>query len=174
MNKYQFTKGYKEFDEEAISAQAAGEELDRIHAKRGRLDPQGIVHESRPTDAPLHPAFEWDDAIAAESYRCVQALDLIRTVEIIKPATDEPESGPAYVNVSAKAPQYESTAKVAASPRLFESAYQQALERLRAAERAMDHLQQIAKAERPAAFKDCGKAVYVLRQLQAMLPEKVS
>jgi hypothetical protein len=28
MNKYQFTKGYKEFDEEAISAQAAGEELE--------------------------------------------------------------------------------------------------------------------------------------------------
>jgi hypothetical protein len=170
MNKYQFAKGYKEFDEEAITAQDAGEELERIHAKRGRLDSQGVVDESRPEDAPLHTAFEWNDEIAAESYRRVQALDLIRVVEVVKPAPDERKPEPAYVNVSTKAPEYQRPAVVARSPRLFESAYRQACERLIAAEKAMEHLQEIAKREQPDVIRQCGKAVYVLRELRALLP----
>lgn len=172
MTKYQFAKGFKEFDEDAISPQLAGEELERIKAKRGQLDPQGIVHEARPEDAPLHPAFEWDDAIAAESYRCVQARDLIKTVEVIQPDSARRRSEPAYVNVSTKAPQYRPAEEVAKSPELFESAFRQACERLGAAARAVEHLQEIAKRERPDAYREYGKAVYVLRQLQTMLSEK--
>jgi hypothetical protein len=170
MDKYQFTKGYKEFDEESITAQVAGEELERIHSKRGRLDAEGVVQESRPEDAPLHPVFEWNDQVAAESYRRVQAMDLIRVVEVIKPAVDQPKPRPAYVNVSTKAPEYQRPAVVARSPRLFESAYRQACERLIAAEKAMEHLQEIAKREQPDAIRQCGKAVYVLRELRALLP----
>jgi hypothetical protein len=170
MNKYQFTKGPKEFDEDAITAQDAGEELARIHAKRDRLTPQVVVDESRTDDAPLHPAFEWDDNIAGERYRHIQAKDLIKTVEVIQPAKDGPEPEPAYVNVSKSARRYEPVAEVVKSPQMFESAFLQACERLRAAERAVEHLQQVAKRERPDVYKECGKAVYVIRQLQTMLP----
>lgn len=172
MNQYQFAKGFKEFDEDAVTAQVAGDELERIKAKRGQLDPQGIVHEARPEDAPLHPVFEWDNAIAAESYRCVQARDLIKTVEVIQPEVAQRRSEPAYVNVSTKAPQYRSTAEVAKSPELFESAFRQACERLGAAARAVEHLQEIAKRERPESYREYGKVVYVLRQLQTMLSER--
>jgi len=170
MNKYQFAKGLKEFDEDSITAQDAGDELARIHAERDRLTPEVVVEESRPDDAPLHPAFEWDDYVAGQRYRHIQAKDLIKTVEVIQPAKDGPEPEPAYVNVSKSARRYEPVAEVVKSPQMFEAAFLQACERLRAAERAMEQLQQIAKRERPDAFTQCGKAVYVLRQLQTMLP----
>lgn len=170
MASYRFTNDYKEFDDEAVDAQTAGEELTRIYAERGKLTAKDVVDESRPDDAPLHPAFEWRDAVAAEEYRQIQALNLIKVVEVIKPAVDEQKAEPAYVKVASKPARYEPPAKVVQSPQMFESAFLQACERLRAAERAMEQLQQIAKRERPDAFTQCGKAVYVLRQLQTMLP----
>ena len=172
MNKYQFTKGLKEFSEDAITAQDAGEELARIHAERDRLTPQVVVDESRPEDAPLHPAFEWDNHLAGERYRHIQARDLIKTVEVIQPAKNAPEPEPAYVNVSKSARRYEPMTEVVKSPQMFESAFLQACERLRAAARAMEQLQQIAKRERPDAFTQCGKVVYVLRELLKMLPKR--
>ena len=172
MNKYQFTKGLKEFDEDAITAQDAGDELARIHAECDRLTPQVVVDESRPEDAPLHPAFEWDDSLAGERYRHIQAKDLIKTVEVIQPTNAVPEPEPAYVNVNKSARRYEPLTEVVKSPQMFESAFLQACYRLRAAERAMEQLQQIAKRERPDAFTQCGKAVYVLRELFKMLPKR--
>jgi hypothetical protein len=172
MANYRFTNDYKEFDDEAIDAQTAGEELKRIHAERGKLTAKDVVDESRPDDAPLHPAFEWRDQVAAEEYRQIQALNLIKVVEVIQPAADEQKPEPAYVKVASKPALYEPPAKVVKTPQLFESAFLQACERLRAAERAMEQLQEIAKRERPGAFRQCGKAVYVLRQLQTMLPSR--
>ena len=172
MNKYQFTKGLKEFDEDAITAQDAGDELARIHAECDHLTPQVVVDESRPEDAPLHPAFEWDDSLAGERYRHIQAKDLIKTVEVIQPAKAASEPEPAYVNVSRSARRYEPVAKVVKYAELFEPAFLQACDRLRAAERAMEQLQQIAKRERPDAFTQCGKAVYVLRELFKMLSKR--
>ena len=172
MNKYQFTKGLKEFDEDAITAQDAGDELARIHTECDRLTPQVVVDESRPEDAPLHPAFEWDDSLAGERYRHIQARDLIKTVEVIQPTNAVPEPEPAYVNVNKSTRRYEPLTEVVKSPQMFESAFLQACDRLRAAERAMEQLQQIAKRERPDAFTQCGKAVYVLRELFKMLPKR--
>lgn len=61
----------------SVPAQTAGEELTRIHEKRGSLTPAGIVDESRPEHAPLHPVFEWDDWKAAEEWRKQQAKHLV-------------------------------------------------------------------------------------------------
>lgn len=61
----------------SVPAQTAGEELARIHEKRGSLTPAGIVDESRPEQAPLHPVFEWDDWKAAEEWRKQQAKQLV-------------------------------------------------------------------------------------------------
>lgn len=62
-----------------------GPELDRL-VRVGRARPRDIVDAARPTDAPLHPYFEWDDRRAAESFRQVQAsrmsrVIMVRTVE---------------------------------------------------------------------------------------------
>lgn len=63
-----------------ISAQKAGEELNRIYKERGRLDAADVVEESKPKEAPLHPCFEWRDKVAAEKYREHQARNLINCV----------------------------------------------------------------------------------------------
>ena len=46
------------------------------------LTPEIVVDEARPEGAPLHERFEWDDEIAGEKYRIVQAQQLIRSVQI--------------------------------------------------------------------------------------------
>jgi len=67
-------------------------ELTGIYQKYGELTPQAVVDEARPETAPLHNRFEWDDALAGEAFRRVQAGELIRSVRIqygIDPKTSE-------------------------------------------------------------------------------------
>lgn len=84
----------------AIQAQDAGEELDRIYQERGKLDAADVVDESRPTEAVLHPCFEWDDPKAAELYRQEQARSLIRCVVVARETENsEPVQVSAFVHV---------------------------------------------------------------------------
>ena len=81
-----------------VSAQTAGEELHRIYTDKGQLKPADIVDESRPESAPLHPCFEWDDEVAAEKYREVQAGNLIRSITVVhETPTHEPVEVRAFV-----------------------------------------------------------------------------
>ena len=81
-----------------VSAQKAGEELHRIYADRGQLKPADVVNESRPESAPLHPCFEWNDEVAAEKYREVQAGTLIRSITVVhETPTHEPVEVRAFV-----------------------------------------------------------------------------
>ena len=89
-----------------VTADKAAEELQRIRNRRGELTAKSVVDESRPEDAPLHSAFEWNDSVAGERYREQQARSLIRaviTIEtpevpqhrtfvLVKPARDEEAS----------------------------------------------------------------------------------
>lgn len=75
----------------SISAQQAGEELDRIYRAHGELTPSDIVNESRAESAPLHPCFEWRDAVAAEKYRENQARKLVCSVIVVR-ENAEPET----------------------------------------------------------------------------------
>jgi hypothetical protein len=49
----------------------------------GGLTPQRMVGTARDPEHPLHPEFEWDDEVAGENYRLVQARKLIRRVKIV-------------------------------------------------------------------------------------------
>lgn len=77
-------------DQLGVDAQTAGMELDRIRRRDGTIHPAVVVDESRPEDAPLHPAFEWRDAVAAERYREHQATQLIKVVRVVTPQRQEP------------------------------------------------------------------------------------
>lgn len=81
-----------------VDAQTAGEELHRIYEDKGQLEPADIVDESRPATAPLHTCFEWDDEVAAEKYREVQAGNLIRSITVVhETPTHEPVEVRAFV-----------------------------------------------------------------------------
>lgn len=67
-------------------------ELTGIYQKYGELTPQAVVDEARPDTAPLHSRFEWDNDVAGEAFRRVQASELIRSVRVqyaIDPKTSE-------------------------------------------------------------------------------------
>ncbi|MDF3280445.1 hypothetical protein [Gordonia sp. N1V] len=72
--------------------------LTSLYVERGQLTPQDVVDDARPTDSPLHHRFEWNDALAGEAYRRVQAQQLIRSVKI-----SFPESAPVTERRSVRA-----------------------------------------------------------------------
>ena len=81
-------------------AQVVGEQLKRIEEKNGgRIEAKAVVKAARNARSPLHPLFEWDDAVAAELHRVEQARHIIRAVIVHEavPQTHEPVR--AFVNV---------------------------------------------------------------------------
>lgn len=66
-------------------------QLTGIYQQHGELTPQIVVDEARPKGAPLHDRFEWDDSVAGEKYRLVQAAQIIRAVRIeyVAPGSEE-------------------------------------------------------------------------------------
>lgn len=84
-----------------LDPQKAGEELERIKkAGNGLLEPANVVEAARNEASPIHDHFEWDDAVAAESFRQDQARELVRCLTIdISRSNVEPKTVRAFVNV---------------------------------------------------------------------------
>ena len=72
-----------------VPAQVVGPIFDRM-GHEGRLTPKNVVDEARPEESPLHPEFEWNDAIAAEKWREKQAQLLIAHTIIIREDNPSP------------------------------------------------------------------------------------
>ncbi len=78
MSAYKWKTG----SQHKIDADTAGAVCEQLEQTIG-LTAQTLVDASRPADAPLHGEFEWDDAIAAESYRQDQARYIIRSLCVV-------------------------------------------------------------------------------------------
>ena len=67
--------------------------LTGLYEQTGELTPQVVVDYARPRNSELHNRFEWDNKVAGEQYRCVQAAELIRGVKItfVSPETGKTE-----------------------------------------------------------------------------------
>lgn len=102
MCKYEWAQGSRVDGDPEI----AGEICARLE-KEGRLSAKELVNESRDENSPLHDMFEWDDAIAAEKYREVQASKIIRSI-VVK-VEDSPLPFKAFSSVAPQ--QYVSTKK---------------------------------------------------------------
>lgn len=85
-----------------VSAQVAGEELEKIRERNGYVEAADLLEASRAENAPLHSCFEWDDDKAAENYRLYQAKDIIRNivVKVEKADGGEPSAVRAFVSVT--------------------------------------------------------------------------
>ena len=135
-----------------VDATAVGTELDRIRETHGEITPQGVVDESRPSDAPLNPCFTWDDYEAAEAFRRVEARSIVKSVRVVYP--DKETSEPAYVHIKRSEPEegepvaggyYERARTVASSFSLFDNAWRSAQERLSAAAKALEELEDLGR-----------------------------
>lgn len=94
---YEFTYGYAY---KGLTADAVGEELERINEHYGQLTPELVLEESRSEDALLHRCFQWDDAIAAEQWRREQARHIINSIKVVVINEDVKIAVRAFVNVS--------------------------------------------------------------------------
>ena len=65
-------------------------ELETIRRKhKGILNPKDVVQFARNSDTALHQEFEWNDKIAGDAYRILQAREVIRTrVTVLRPNTE--------------------------------------------------------------------------------------
>lgn len=66
-----------------VKPEVAARELAHIRKTHGKAA-SAVVDAARPDDAPLHPAFEWDDSLAGEQFRLIQARNLIRAIQVIR------------------------------------------------------------------------------------------
>lgn len=162
-----------------VKPEVIGAELARIYTQHGELKTKQVVDEARPEDAALHPAFEWDDDVAGERYREIQARSLIRAIEIVNPKTQESRS--VYVHVPAvvttgedKSGAYEAIDVIVNKPDKFVLALafaqsrvdsaKQAVEDLRAASGESDH-----NADRMAALTIAAMALQTARDAVASI-----
>lgn len=84
-----------------VSAQAVGEELEKIESRYGRVMPHNVVTVAASPASILHPFFEWDNEKAATEHRLEQARSLIRCVTVAPYDGHEPSSPiRAFVNIS--------------------------------------------------------------------------
>lgn len=95
--RYVWDRGVAAF---GVSADTAGQELAALTAAAGDrpVTARMVVDAARPPDAPLHPAFTWDDVRAAELYRENEARQIIRSVRVVQ--DDRPEAAPVRVYVA--------------------------------------------------------------------------
>lgn len=93
--------GWRQGSRVNLDPQKAGEELERIKkAGNGLLEPANVVEAARDEASPIHSHFEWDDAVAAESFRQDQARELVRALTIdISRSNVEQRPIRAFVNV---------------------------------------------------------------------------
>lgn len=78
-----------------VPAQVAGDELERLRVfQNGRLESRDVVSAARDPDSPLHPAFDWDDAVAGEKWRVEQAGHMIRHLDV---QVERPDGPPAHI-----------------------------------------------------------------------------
>lgn len=69
-----------------VSAEEAYKEISQLE----EITPQNIVDLARNENSKIHNEFEWNDEIAGEKYRNIQAQEMIRLF-VIKPKSEEAE-----------------------------------------------------------------------------------
>ena len=147
MSNYEFRNGAHI---KGVTADEAGDELARIYVEKGELTAPLVVDESRPEEAPLHPAFEWDDAVAAERHREHQARNIIRSVKVI---TDDKPSEPVYVHVSS-AQSYKPVAEVVKCVSMYAEALLAATKQVEQAQHALAVLERHCSDENEPIIRD--------------------
>lgn len=96
-----------------VDANEAGKVMEELEQTVG-LTKKTLVDASRPEDAPLHKAFEWNDAVAGEKYREIQAGKMITNIKIVT-KVDETKKTRGFVTLDygvGKPGVFESTEKV--------------------------------------------------------------
>lgn len=132
-----------------IAPEAAGRILGDIAKKHGALTPRLVVDEARDKRHPLHHIFEWNDGVAAEKYREVQAQLFIRSVVIqVQDSTATPvraflHVSPSDIGEDGTVGEYRPVGQVMADPDLRQRVLRRALMDLQAWSRRYESLTEL-------------------------------
>lgn len=140
--------------------QKIGKALEEISEKvGGHLTPRAVVDAARDRKNALHVHFEWDDKLAAESYRITQARDIIQAIHIV---SDSVPSGyaRAFLSISDKSgTSYRTLEEVMSSADLQSRILAQAERDLISFETRYSELQDICGIVRKAREKVASKRI---------------
>ena len=53
------------------------------------ITPESVLEKAKNSKTELHKCFEWDDSVAGEKYRLIQARQIIQHFMIVSPETDD-------------------------------------------------------------------------------------
>lgn len=53
------------------------------------ITPENVLEKAKNSKTELHKCFEWDDSVAGEKYRLIQARQIIQHFMIVSPETDD-------------------------------------------------------------------------------------
>ena len=113
-------------------------------AERDALTAENLIEVSKPEDAPLHNDFEWDNNIAADEYRKVQARRIISALVVVPDEyikTSEPVR--AYFKIEETGNAYSQLTAIIASPTKKELLLKTALRELDAFEKKYQTLEEL-------------------------------
>lgn len=136
-----------------VSAQAVGEELERIETRGNGVTPEAVVDAARPVESLLHPFFTWDDGLAAELYRQQQAAgEIIRPLRVIvcREEDGKPQKQIAFVSVrvvdesDAPTHRYVTTARAMTDTVMRQQVLDDAMIQLRGWRNRYGHLEELA------------------------------
>jgi len=148
----------------------------KLYDEHGSVRSEDLVEAARPKESPAHKGFEWNDKKAGNEYRLIQARQWIRRVTIIHeerpvqlvhvPRISMPVESDTEEDTG-KGGEYKPAEVIVKQPDEFERAMSEALMKLHAARRAVDHLQRIAEQnpteDRAAMIAQVAKGLEILQ-----------
>ena len=84
----------------SVPAEVVGKHFEKLEKEEGCVTNKNVLDSARPVDSPIHNLFEWDNSVAAEQYRLVQATKLICNLTVEVETEDKPIECRAFVDVS--------------------------------------------------------------------------
>lgn len=73
------------------------------------VTPEQVLEKAKNKRTELHKCFEWDDTVAGEKYRLIQARDVIRHFVIVHKTSDDEEKKVRQYQITTKVNTYEPT-----------------------------------------------------------------
>lgn len=138
-----------------ISAQTAGERIDALRNELGKpVTSKELLTDAENPKSPLHAAFEWDDALAAEQHRLKQAGHMIASLVCVKIKVQHPKEDRPRVITNVRAFHsivensergYETTARVMSKSELRAQLLHSAAEELGRFRKKYKQLQELAE-----------------------------
>jgi hypothetical protein len=137
-----------------LSAQEAGEELERIRRTHGTLTPPLVVQWASRENSALHDAFEWNDEEAATEFRLEQARYLIRHVAVKRIDEGPVEPIRAFVQIEVAGQRvYEPTRDALADPQMRQQVLNRARAEMNSFIRKYSHMEEISEIIQEALRK---------------------